>query len=73
LKLSYVYLNPTLSTKKNSHDNTITQIEKILYTAKAHTTGGREELRGLLTANWTLSLRFLALTGRVPIPSSCSL
>ena len=34
---------------------------------------GTEELRGLLTANWTLSLRFLPLTGRLPIPSSCSL
>jgi len=32
-----------MNTTKKSEDNTITQQAKVLYTAKAHTTGGREE------------------------------
>ena len=33
----------------------MTKIEKVLYTAKVHTTGGRDGAPSALTATWTLS------------------
>jgi hypothetical protein len=57
----------TLLEKKHS----ITQIEKVLYTAKAHTTGGRDDGRlAALMAAWTLSFRLLTLPVPAPTPSS---
>jgi len=42
-----------MNTTKMSEENTITQPAKVLYTAKAHTTGGREEAHPApLMAGW---------------------
>ena len=50
---------------------TMTQIKKVLYTAKTHTTGGRKAgcLEALMAA-WTLSFRLLTLPVPAPTPSS---
>ena len=50
----------------------ITKIEKLLYTAKAHTTGGRDGGSSRTSdGHLDVSFPFLALLGRAPIPSSC--
>ena len=54
-------------------EHTITQIEKVIYTAKAHTTGGRDGgASAPPMAALTLSCRFLVLPAPAPTPSSCS-
>jgi len=54
-------------------EHTITQIEKVIYTAKAHTTeAGTEEPPAPPMAAWRLSCRFLALPAPAPTRSSCS-
>jgi lipoyl-dependent peroxiredoxin len=54
--------------------NTITQIEKLLYTAKAHTTGGRDGGTSR-TSDGQLDVKLAVpgTRGTGPIPSSCSL
>jgi hypothetical protein len=62
-----------MNTIKVSEEIHITQIEKVLYTAKVHTTG-RAGGRGPTAqmAAWTLSSRLLAPQAAAPIQSSCS-
>ena len=52
----------------------ITQIEKVIYTARAYTTGGRDggASRTSVPAASTLSFRFLALTAPARTRSNCS-
>jgi hypothetical protein len=49
----------------------MTQIDKVLYTAKTHTTGGRDGASRSADGRLA-SYRRLALPAREPTPSSCS-
>jgi lipoyl-dependent peroxiredoxin len=42
IRRNYIKENQTMNTTKAPEENTMTQPVKVLYTAKAHTTGGRE-------------------------------
>jgi hypothetical protein len=51
----------------------VTPIDKVLFTAKAHTTGGRREGHPAPPmATWMLSFRFLEQPAPGPTPSSYS-
>jgi DNA-binding MarR family transcriptional regulator len=52
-------------------EDTMAQLDKVLYTAHAHTTGGREALRAPTMAAWTLPCPRPAVPAKAPTPSSC--
>ena len=52
----------------------MSELKKVQYTAKAHTTGGRDGGASRSSdGRLDVSFQFLALPARAPIPSSCLL